>query len=103
MTLPWYRLSPLGEAFHAAATEAGWVIAGFDWGTWSQTAGAQRFLRDPGAVRAATVADMEGLLTTLIRKERFAEGTLAWAHETGLLRVIAERAEALAAGTEPKG
>jgi hypothetical protein len=97
-TLPWYKFSELGDAFHRTANDAGWVVAGFDWPAWSQTREAEHLLHDPAAVAAATIADLEKLITTLVRKERFSEGTLAWAFERGLLRAIVERAEALASG-----
>ena len=54
-----------------------------------------RTLGDPTRVASASADDLARLLTTLVRGDRFADGTLAHAHESGLLRAIARRAEVL--------
>jgi len=84
----------LGLEFIAAATRAGWIVP-FGWATWSQTAEGQRLLGEPRHMATATAEQLGKVLTTLIRGERFSEGTLSGAFESGLLLAIAQRAQAL--------
>ena len=84
----------LGLEFIAAVTRAGRMVP-FDWATWSQTAEGQRLLGEPSHISTATADQLGKVLTTLIRHERFSEGTLNEALESGLLLAIAQRAEAL--------
>jgi len=81
-------------AFVDAASRAGWIVP-FDWATWAESAEGQRLLGEPRHVAAATPDQLAKVLTTLIRGERFSEGTLSEALESGLLLAIARRAEAL--------
>jgi hypothetical protein len=88
----WYELGPAGEAFRAAT--AGWVITGFDWRAWLDTAeGAS--LRELAAVSAASPDQLAMLLTAIVRSDRFVEGSIAGAFESGLLAAICGRAAAL--------
>ena len=84
----------LGLEFIAAITRAGWMVP-FDWATWAQTAEGQRLLGEPRHIATATADQLGKVLTTVIRHERFSEGTLNEALESGLLLAIAQRAEAL--------
>lgn len=93
--LPWFTFGPTGDAFTGAVGRGGWVIAGFDWMTWLGTEEG-RALRDrPDAVAAATPDQLARLLTAIIRSDRFVEGSIAGAYESGLLTRIAHRAAAL--------
>jgi hypothetical protein len=47
----------------------------------------------------ATADELVKLTTSLVRADRFTEGTLAWAFESGLLLAIARRAEELSSGS----
>ena len=49
-----------------------------------------------GRVAHATAEQLTKLSTSLVRGDRFSEGTLAWAFESGLLLAIVRRAAALA-------
>jgi hypothetical protein len=80
--------------FVEAMTRAGWVLA-FDWATWAQSAEGQRLLGEPHHIASATPDQLGKVLTALIRGERFSEGTLNDALQSGLLLAIARRAEAL--------
>lgn len=66
------------------------VYAVFDWPGW---AWGNEFLRrgEPDAVAAVSGPDCVRLLTVLIRKERFAEGTWIWSAETGMLQALLHR------------
>ena len=94
-TFPWYRVSDLGTAFFNAMYETGWVMEGFDWITWKGTPEAQRFFKRNEAVVAADAEQLTKLITTVVRQDRYCDGTLEWAFSSGLLLAIAVRAEAL--------
>jgi hypothetical protein len=101
--LPWFVFGPAADAFRAAVGRGGWMIVGFDWGSWLQT-DEGRALRDrPEALAAATPHQLAMLLTAIIRSDRFVEGSIAGAFESGLLVRIARRATALLAGSDQGG
>lgn len=93
--LPYFVMSPEMDGFLATAYADGWVLPGFDWGAWSETSEATRLSSDSAFLASASVEQLEKLLTMLIRQERFAEGTLAAAHDSGWLARILRRADAL--------
>lgn len=95
--MPYVELTETAEWFLRTCAEYGWVRPGIDWTTWALSPEAQRFRTDPDALGDATSDDLAHLLTTLVRGDRFYEGQLLEAFESGLLRRIAERAEQLAA------
>lgn len=95
--VPWYELSDGAQAFIAAAAGAGWVTPAADWVAWQRTPEAQRLLAGPTeTIAAASVAQLEKLLTTFVRGERFADGTLEAAFASGRLLAIVRRAAELA-------
>lgn len=89
LSLGWYELGPAGEAFRAAAE--GWIEAGFDWRSWLES-GEGSALRTPAAVAGATQEQLAKLLTAIIRSDRFVEGSMEGAFESGLLAAICRRA-----------
>ena len=94
-TMPYYEFSPVVEEFLRRGA-APWVTPRFDWPAWAATDEFQRLSRDPAAVAAATPDQLARLLTVLVRSERFGDGNLAGAFESGLLVGILRRADALA-------
>jgi Family of unknown function (DUF6508) len=76
------------------------VIAGFEWQPWLASGPGARLRDDRAAVSEATADDLAKLLTAIIRSDRFVEGSLAGAFESGLLAAIASRARVLAAELE---
>lgn len=99
-SLGYYVFGPVGEAFLAAVRGGGWVIIGFAWPAWLET-DEGRALRDrPEAVAAAGPEGLARLLTAIIRSDRFVEGSIAGAFESGLLARIARRAAVLLAETD---
>jgi Family of unknown function (DUF6508) len=66
----------------------------FDWIAW-KTSDEAIALRDTDLLNQATPAQLEKLLTTIIRQDRFCDGTLEAAYETKLLARIAQRAAAI--------
>ena len=96
LTMPMFKLSDTAEAFVQAVYDLGWVRADFDWGEWMQTQEASRLRDDSDALATATPDQLARLLTVLIRQERFCEGSLGAAYESGLLSGILRRMAALA-------
>lgn len=95
-SLGYYVFGPGGEAFLTAVRQGGWVVAGFDWRTWLEGPEGRRFRTDPETVATATPEQLAFLLTAIVRSDRFVEGSVAGAFESGLLARIAHRAAALA-------
>jgi hypothetical protein len=76
--------------------ESGWSRP-FDWMAWLKTPRGEE-LREPAAVATAAPEELANLLTAIVRSERFSEGSLEGAHESGLLLAIARRASGLLSG-----
>jgi hypothetical protein len=94
--MPWYSFSEEAQKFLRALHRAEWVQP-FDWPRWLSTKRGQQLLGDTAAIAEATANELSQILTALIRQDRFAEGTLAGAYESGILAAVAWRAEILAA------
>jgi hypothetical protein len=94
--LGWYRPSPAAEAFLADVAEGGWVRP-FDWMAWLETERGKELTGSPAAVASASADELGQLLTAIVRADRFSDGSLAGAYESGLLTAILRRAKALAA------
>lgn len=100
--MPYVELTETAARFLRTCAEYDWVRPDIDWPTWAVTPEAQRLRRDPTALAVATSDDLAHVLTVLVRGDRFYEGQLLDAFESGLLRRIAERAAVLAeAGRRP--
>lgn len=91
---PFFVMSPGAELFMETAYKFGWVMP-FDWGKWAATRRAGKLRDDPQVLAGATADDIGRLLTVLIRQDRFVDGALAGAFESGLLIRILERTKAL--------
>jgi hypothetical protein len=93
IVLGWYEPSPGAAAF--LADVGGWVTP-FDWPAWASGSEGQRLLGHPSAVASATAEELGKLLTTYVRSERFGDGSLEAAFESGMFTAIARRASVLA-------
>jgi hypothetical protein len=98
-TLPHCLLTAPAAEFVSAAYAAGWVLRDFDWPAWKDTPEAVQLRNDPDALEQATVVQLARLLTVLIRQDRFVEGALANAYDSGLVIAILRRADALRMAT----
>jgi len=96
-TMPWFELSERAEAFTRAAAGNGWVQP-FDWMAWIETYEGKALRDDRGALADAMPDQLQHLLTAVIRAERFSEGSIEWAFQSGLMAAIARRARTLADG-----
>lgn len=90
ITMPYYDFSAEARTIIAALP----VIV-FDWPAWKDTDEGGALLADHDRVAEATPDQLVKLSTTLVRADRFTDGTLAWAFESGLLLAMARRARAL--------
>lgn len=95
ISMPWYELSPEAEAFRRDIVANGWIEA-FEWMAWLKTPDGRHLRDEPAAIEAAGPDDLRRLLTAIIRSERFSDGSIAGAHESGLLGRICRRAGVLA-------
>ena len=93
-TMPWFELSERANAFTRAAAGNGWVQP-FDWMAWVETDEAKALRDDRDALANATPEQLQQLLTAIIRSERFNDGSLEWAFQSGLMAAIARRARTL--------
>ena len=99
-TMPYVRYSDVVEDFFHAACKHGWVRSHFDWGAWKNTDEAKALRDDEAMLAAATPEQLARMLTTVIRQDRFVEGALLGAFETGMILGIVRRAAALLAANE---
>ena len=81
--------------FVRTAYAEGWVLTGFDWPSCKDTPEALGLRDDPKVLKQATSVQLAKLLTVLIRQDRFVEGALAGAYNSGLLTAVLRRAEGL--------
>jgi hypothetical protein len=96
-SLGWFEFGPTAEAWRTAVAAGSWVVVDFDWRTWL-TGDEGRTLRDdPNAIATATPDQLAWLLTAIVRSDRFVEGSIGGAFESGLLARISRRATALIA------
>ncbi len=93
--MAWYEYSDAAQAFIDETYALGWVVD-FDWMTWAASPKGQRLLTGRDLVDRGSAADLAKLLTVFIRGDRFSEGELAGAYESGWLGAIVRRAAALA-------
>jgi hypothetical protein len=92
ITMPSSSLSPEAKAFNKMIYQEGWILDGFDWPEWAQTDEFKDLFSKPEALAKASSHQLAKLLTALVRKERFCEGTMASACAEGLLARITQRA-----------
>ena len=93
-THAYYALSEEASRFFEMCYDMKWMKS-FDWGEWIQTPEAISLRDDPSSLEEATHEQLERLLTALIRQDRFVEGLLGCAFESGLLAKIVKRASVL--------
>ena len=90
IVMGYFTLSEAADAFLRDLGRAG-LVRPFDWMAWLATPRGEE-LREPAAVATATPEELANLLTAIVRSERFSEGSLEGAFESGLLLAIAHRA-----------
>lgn len=73
---------------HGIALPSGWTEPG-----WTQE--MRRFMEDPSRLRCADLVTIRKVLTTLVRADRFCEGSLAGAFERGVPQAAMRRLRAV--------
>jgi hypothetical protein len=89
-TLPYFVPSANAEEFLRACP-----VLVFGWPAWLETDEGRRLRDDRSAIADATPEQLFKLLTAVIRSERFGEGNIVGAYESGLLTAVVRRADAL--------
>jgi hypothetical protein len=100
ITMPYFMFSRDANAFVQSAYDLGWVQRGFNWPEWTHTPEARDLRDDPKKMTRATPDQLSRLLTVIIRQERFCEGSIESAFESGLLTAICRRAAHLESETD---
>jgi Family of unknown function (DUF6508) len=105
ISMPFVDYNDIVNSFIQAADRHGWIVSDFDWGEWPQSVEAARLHDDESALAHATAEQLGRLLTLHIRQDRFVEGALLEAFESGLMLRIVRRAAVLAVAshTPPEG
>ena len=93
-TFPYPEYDERVKAFYQMAGRPPWNDYGYS------PAEAVRMLKDPEAIRTATLDDIRTMLTYCVRGERFGDGLWATMIEEGYIRQILERVAVL--GTAEK-
>ena len=93
---PYAVYEPIVKSLVDAAYLNNWVLTKFDWPTWGQSERALQLRDEDGAIEHAGADELCYLLTVLIRQDRFIEGSLLDAFESGLILRIVRRAKMLA-------
>jgi hypothetical protein len=95
-SMPYVTYGEMALEFHRAAAGHGWVRPDIDWMKWAETDEARRFIENASLIATATAEQLAHLLTTIIRGDRFNEGSMLNAFNSGHLTAIARRAGVLA-------
>ncbi len=101
ITLGWTSLGVEAGRFYQMVYDYGWVCR-LDWSAWRDTEAGGRLMHDPDAMAQATEDDLARVLTTCVRADRFCEGYLADAFDTGLIGRAVLRAEQLLGALEAR-
>ena len=91
MQMPWFEYSPLADRYMRAVGGGGFILTDFDWMRWLETPATQELREDPGRVESASLLELAQLLTAIHRGDRFMEGNIAGAFESGLIVRIVRR------------
>ncbi len=90
--LPNHDFSEALSRFHSAVYDSGFVFS-FDWPAWQDE--ARRYYDQPELLRRADLQVIRKLITVHVRKERFCEGHLPAAVESGHMAAVLHRLKQL--------
>jgi hypothetical protein len=97
--LGYFAFSADAAAFIQATYDLGLIRTDLDWPSWHRTPDGHALTTDPQRVASASAEELANVLTALVRGDRFAEGALADAWESGVLLAVVRRAAELVDGT----
>lgn len=95
LTVSYVEYPPIVDELVAVAYEDDWIRRDFDWSSWLGTPEAQSLANDAEAIERATIEQLARLLTAIVRQERFADGVILRALESGLLQRLVKRVHSL--------
>ena len=99
--MPYVAYGETARKFHEAAYEKGWLDNSFEWPEWAGSDTARQLRDEPRALAVASSEDLARLLTVCIRQDRFSEGTMLDAFDSGLILGIVRRAHAITSEEGP--
>ena len=91
ITMPYYVFSAQARELIAALP----VTADFSWPDWIKTEEAQALIGDHTRIAEASTDQLVKLTTAIVRSDRFTEGSIVGAFESGLITAICRRAAVL--------
>lgn len=91
ITWPSFMPSDKVRRFMILAHEDGWVGRRFDWSEWKEGEQARNLRDNPGAMARANIDDIEKLITVIVRQERFSDGSIKSAIDSGLLKRVHDK------------
>jgi hypothetical protein len=97
---PYPRYAQELDELHRLVYADDWIRSDLGWPTWMATSEAKALLEDPTAMRDATPEQLARVLTVIVRLERFSDGAMAGAVQSGLVPRLLRRAAVLAEETE---
>jgi len=71
------------------------IIIQFEWPEWQEK--AAEFIKNPEMIKVASLIEVKMLLTTIVRKNRFCSGFVAYIIEEGILLLLMQRLNELPA------
>ena len=83
---------PAIETFVELAYADGWMLPGFDWGSWDE---GRAIAGDPARIKGTDLLTIRKLITALVRNERFCDGALQSAYNRGAIQAILHRIDQL--------
>ena len=93
--MPYVRFDEVVTHFIKISYKDNCLDPTFKWGEWASTSEAAELRDDPAALASAGAKDLSRLLTVCIRQDRFVEGALLDAFNSGLILRIVQRAAAI--------
>ena len=91
-------LTPLASSFVEATYNNGWVLTDFDWSSYCRSTEYKRLVFGDDGLIDASAEQLAQILTTVIRRDRFAPGWLVSAYSDGLLIRILKRLQTIRNG-----
>lgn len=92
-----FTYHPATSNFLTLCRVDGWILVGFDWSGWAESAEAQTLLDDPDALAEADPYDLAKVLTVIWGREHQKNGYIAEVYGNGLLLSVLHRAKTLSA------
>lgn len=100
ISMPWFEFNETGELFHSLGYAVGVGLTADDWEAWEREGKEEAFLADYSRIASASLLDIQRLIVTIVRRERFCDGAVQTALEVGLVGAVVRRAAALMPETE---